>query len=300
MSYVLVSEMMITEGAIRSLSTGCDDEILCGSQANSPNVRRFKITAQAMDALPEFEEVGEAIVHDHWIMAVTSLKPGMNASYPDGVFITGCQDSNIRVFNPNTQELLFKIEGHTKPVVSLSWTANGKLVSGSWDGTARIWDLELGGACLMELTGHENAVAVLGLSNGALLTTSTGENVNGKPANFSLRVWDPVTGKQQGASIEHHAGSIRDVKAVPGLPNGFATTSNDGSVRVYSVDESGAGAMAVSGGGGGGEGNGSGAVMSAADVVPGAVYVFCSMFFLPSFLPSCLSFLVYDGLFASF
>ncbi len=48
--------------------------------------------------------------------------------------------------------------------------------------------------CLMELGPHENGVQVLGLSNGTIATTSTGESVNGKPANFKLRLWDASTG----------------------------------------------------------------------------------------------------------
>lgn len=48
--------------------------------------------------------------------------------------------------------------------------------------------------CVQELGPHENGVQVLGLSNGMLATTSTGESVNGKPANFKLRMWNPTTG----------------------------------------------------------------------------------------------------------
>ena len=200
MAYYLIEEQFVTEGAVRSLAPGPDGtSILCGTQANTPNLRRFRVASKSMDSLPSFQEVGEGILHDHWVTAVTSLEPGISETYPDGVFITGCHDSNIRVFHPQTAELLLKLDGHGKGVISFSWTSSNKLVSGSWDGTARIWDLDLGGACLMTLEGHENGVSVLGLSGGALLTTSTGENVNGKPANFSLRVWDPVTGEQQGA-----------------------------------------------------------------------------------------------------
>ena len=56
-----------------------------------------------------------------------------------------------------------------------------------------MWDLQ-SSVCLMELGPHENGVQVLGLSNGTIATTSTGESVNGKPANFKLRLWDASTG----------------------------------------------------------------------------------------------------------
>ena len=211
MSYHLVQEQYVTAGAVRSLGVSSDGTVLCGSQANSPNLRRFRISSQSAESLPIFEEVGEVIVHDHWVTAVTSIGPRIVEACPDGVFVTGCHDSNIRVFHPQTQDQLLKLEGHSKGVISFSWTSLNKLLSGSWDGSARIWDLELGGACLMELLGHENGVSVLGLSGGAILTTSTGESVNGKPANFALRVWDAETGMQQ----QRLAYAGRDAAASP-------------------------------------------------------------------------------------
>lgn len=38
-------------------------------------------------------------------------------------------------------------------------------MSGSWDGTAKVWDVA-GGVCAMTLGGHENGVCVLGLPGG--------------------------------------------------------------------------------------------------------------------------------------
>jgi hypothetical protein len=49
-------------------------------------------------------------------------------------------------------------------------------------------------------------VHVLGLPDGRIATTSTGEAVDGKPANFKLRIWDAATGRQLGDSICDHAG----------------------------------------------------------------------------------------------
>lgn len=45
--------------------------------------------------------------------------------------------------------------GHTGPISSLSWNdAEGLLLSGSWDETARAWDLETA-TCKWTLGGHE-------------------------------------------------------------------------------------------------------------------------------------------------
>ena len=77
--------------------------------------------------------------------------PELNETYPQGLVITGCMDSNIRIYDPITSELVLKLEGHAKGIISFSWTSKHKLISGSWDGVAKIWDLDLGGACMMEL-----------------------------------------------------------------------------------------------------------------------------------------------------
>jgi hypothetical protein len=76
---------------------------------------------------------------------------------------------------------------------------------------------------------------VLGLSNGLIATTSTGESVNSKPANFKLRFWDPASGLQVGRSIEDHRGSLRSIAALPSI-DGFATTANDGCVMLRTID----------------------------------------------------------------
>jgi len=44
-------------------------------------------------------------------------------------------------------------------------------VSGSWDGTARIWDTRTG-ECIKVMDGHSHAVAVLALPNGIIITGS--------------------------------------------------------------------------------------------------------------------------------
>jgi PFU (PLAA family ubiquitin binding)/WD domain, G-beta repeat len=145
-------------------------------------------------------------------------------------------DNVIRLFDPAGNPLL-ELEGHTKGVISFSWTADKKLISGSWDGTARVWDLESGGACIQVLGPHENGVQVLGTTDGNIWTTSTGESVDDKPANFQIRSFDPATGQQTRTSIKDHDGPIRSISRVPTL-GGFATTSNDGTVRIRAADGS--------------------------------------------------------------
>ena len=123
--------------------------------------------------------------------------------------------------------VLHTLEGHKATVSALAVTWDGaRLVSGSWDKTARVWDLDTG-ACVAELAGHTQAVwAVLPLPGGRLLTGS---------ADRSIRLWD-----DGGKCLGQLSGHSDCVRALALLPDGrFASGSNDGTVRVWSIDLSG-------------------------------------------------------------
>ena len=59
------------------------------------------------------------------------------------------------------------------------------LVSGSWDGSARVWDLSTG-ECVSELDKHENGVNVAPLQGTYLATCSTGRQVNNTVQDFKV------------------------------------------------------------------------------------------------------------------
>ena len=195
-------------------------------------VNRWKVDESAEGTV--LSSAAPPLHHSYWVTAVSSLAPDCHPMYPDGLVVCGTRDNVILLYDMQGN-LLHSLSGHEKPPVSFSWTKDYNLVSGSWDGTARLWDIS---SCLNILTfgGHENAVNVLCLTENetvqqnVLATVSTGESVNSKPANFRLRYWSLTTGQLIRAPIEDHAGSIRSIFRIPGA--GFATTSNDGSVQV--------------------------------------------------------------------
>ena len=102
-------------------------------------------------------------------------------------------------------------------------------------GSAMYWDLSSlpCSAPLMTYPKHENGVHVCVVSqqhNPILATVSTGEAVDGRPANFQLRFFDITSGKQIGQSVRDHTGSIRNICLNDG--DGIITCANDGSIMM--------------------------------------------------------------------
>ena len=117
--------------------------------------------------------------------------------------------------------------GHESNVCALAATtdpATGDpmLVSGSWDMTARVWDLA-SAQQRQVLRGHTLAVwAVAALENGNVVTAS---------ADKTIRVWH---GGACVGTVTGHTDCIRALAPVPGL--GFLSAANDATLRLWSAD----------------------------------------------------------------
>lgn len=97
-----------------------------------------------------------------------------------------------------------------------------EFVSGSWDGTAKIWDVETG-QVKSTLAGHTHATTVLTLPNGITITGSQDKKI---------RLW--YNGKQEREFLAHDD-IVRGFVEVPQL-NAFASCSNDETVKLWSLD----------------------------------------------------------------
>lgn len=96
------------------------------------------------------------------------------------------------------------------------------MVSGSWDGTAIIWDVETGKA-KETLRGHTHATTVLTLQNGITITGSQDK---------MIRIW--YKGKME-KEFAAHEDIVRGFTEVPQL-NAFVSISNDEIVKMWSLD----------------------------------------------------------------
>ena len=75
--YQLINSFHAHDGPIRSVAIGPNNEILTGSQSDSPCLRRWSVKL-GEDSV---EEIGTPLYHDHWVTAITSLKPDLNRAY---------------------------------------------------------------------------------------------------------------------------------------------------------------------------------------------------------------------------
>ncbi|EEY64581.1 phospholipase A-2-activating protein, putative [Phytophthora infestans T30-4] len=221
-TYDVNCELRGHEGAIRSISSLSTGLLLTGAM---DSVARLWLR-DSSSTIDSFIAMENAVIfdHEHWVTASVALE--------GGGFATGSMDKNIRLFDAQGQRYGL-LQGHEGGVISLAISTDRKLLlSGSWDGTARVWSLETL-QCLQILPGHENGVCVLGLPDGSLVTGSTGQQVGNSVANFKLRFWAKDTYALT-KTLTDHQGPIRQLALVPDI--GFVSCSNDGSIKLRALD----------------------------------------------------------------
>src|SRR5229473_877786 len=89
---------------------------------------------------------------------------------------------------PAAGTTLFTYTGHTGPVFSVAWSPNGKrIVSGSWDATAQVWDATKGAVPLVTYTGHTDVIE-------SLVWSPDGRYIASASYDRTVQVWDAAVG----------------------------------------------------------------------------------------------------------
>ncbi|CAM9230876.1 unnamed protein product, partial [Ascophyllum nodosum] len=231
---------------VRAVRPLPDGRLASASQDRTAKIWAGKGGADEGGVSVYYDNTAETLAdHDHWVVSLASLPPGVISECPRGGLVTGCLDKFVRVYD-HLGKRHRMLQGHDGGVISFSWTAGGQLISGSWDGTAKVWNVAEG-VCTNTLGGHENGVCVLGLPDGKarrrlssplcgansnIATGSTGRQDGGKVVDFQIRIWSE-TG-QQIKALREHEGPVRSLDLAPGV--GFMSTSNDGSARLWSLN----------------------------------------------------------------
>ena len=169
---------------------------------------------QLNKATGQYDFLKEINHHEGFVMDIIPSIAGT------GFFSAG-KDKRIVHFDIQGNPTL-EYMGHEGTVNSLSQCVANEFVSGSWDGTAKIWDVKTG-QCKSTLEGHSHAVSVLTLPNGVTITGSQDKKI---------RLW--YNGRQEKEFLAHDD-IVRGFCEVPQM-HGFASISNDETVKLWSMD----------------------------------------------------------------
>ena len=129
-------------------------------------------------------------------------------------------------YNPRPA-LLHTLEGHTRGIISsVSVTPDGRrAVSGSFDKTLRVWNLETG-TCLRAVEGHTDSVCTVSV-------TPDGRRAVSGSFDKTLRVWNLETGG--GTVLRGHTDAVRSVSVTPGGDRAVSG-SQDRTLRVWNLE----------------------------------------------------------------
>ncbi|KAE8369541.1 WD40-repeat-containing domain protein [Aspergillus caelatus] len=142
----------------------------------------------------------------------------------DTTLISGSRDSTICIWDLDSDATNPKLilKGHTKTVRCLKMHG-GVLVSGGYDGEARVWDIHTG-QCLHVLKGHTGALYDLCFNGSRIVTGSL---------DSTIRVWDPRSGACLGA-LSGHSGVVSRLLL---REDTLIAADSSGLVKVWSLDK---------------------------------------------------------------
>ncbi|KAB8437440.1 hypothetical protein FH972_025118 [Carpinus fangiana] len=167
-----------------------------------------------------------------FINAVAYIQP--STAYPEGLVVSGGKDAIIDIRQPgrppdaNAERMLLGHEGNVCALDVSRGTPTPYIVSGSWDGSARIWDVEKGQSTAT-LEGHGASVwGVLWYDADIIITACADQNIRIFSASGKLR-------KEFKASTEVVRALCRlNPDAASGAA--FASAGNDGIIKLWTLD----------------------------------------------------------------
>jgi WD40 repeat protein len=113
--------------------------------------------------------------------------------------------------------------GHRDYVLSVSWSPDGtRLATGSWDGTAKVWDAS-SGLELLTLRGFGGQVFSVAFSRDGKLATGSWDG--------TAKIWDAASGRGL-LNFESHAGRVTCVSWSPDGKR-LATASGDDTAKIW-------------------------------------------------------------------
>ncbi len=159
-------------------------------------------------AMPRLFVLVLALVH----LTLLAGFSGVTKSSP-GLGGTDLADWRVRFSGMAQPELVLQV-GHSHDVTSVAFSPDGtEALSGSQDGTLRLWDLA-SGKCLLIFEGHSQGVTSVAFSPNGTLALSGSEDK-------TLKLWNLASGK----CVRTFKGHSRGVRSVAFSPDGTQALS---------------------------------------------------------------------------
>jgi len=155
-------------------------------------------------------------------------------SFWNNTIAVGSTHKDILILDAITGSQTAVLYGHTAGVISLAFLPDGtSLVSGSYDGTAKLWDIQTGG--VVKTFSHEGSVCSVSISADNT-TIASGSNGSGAEVG-TIYLWNIQTGAchktiQQEGRIHHAIFSPKDPQTLISVSGGIVQQWNIGGHKV--------------------------------------------------------------------
>ncbi|RKP13808.1 WD40-repeat-containing domain protein [Piptocephalis cylindrospora] len=170
-------------------------------------------------------------------VTLTGHRAGFTSLASQGGYLyAGSHDGSIQTFHLNgNPDMLLDTQAHSMSVWALTYHPSAHvLVSGSKDGSVKVWDPERTGEpgslkLLRSLEGHQGKVYTLDScpSSQLLLSGSSDQ---------TIRLWDVSSGECLGTLEPGHSGTVNALSLDPHSNGSRAySASGDGTVRIWDV-----------------------------------------------------------------
>ena len=118
------------------------------------------------------------------VMVRMNFGPASGIAFsPDGALLAVCSAHHAEIIDARDGRVLRLIRGHAGRVADVAFSPGGRvIVTGSYDGTARTWEVETG-TPLRTFSGHAGALYAVAFSpDGTRIATASSDE--------TARVWD--------------------------------------------------------------------------------------------------------------
>lgn len=146
---------------------------------------------------------------------------------PDGQkIVTGSDDHLGRIWDVAASDLGQRLRGHRSWVLSVEWNKGGQILTGSTDGTARLWDATTHRVVQTFTEGDVNSIHIAALS-------PKGQQIFTGHYDGSGYIWSVATGKQT-RKLQGHTNLITSAAWSPD-GHQVVTGSYDQTARIWDI-----------------------------------------------------------------